>query len=63
MLAQKPWIVPIPGTTKAARLSENLGAVQLQLSAQELQDLDVAASSIQVEGERYPEALEKMTGL
>ncbi|PSL90466.1 aldo/keto reductase [Pseudomonas sp. R9.37] len=63
LLAQKPWIVPIPGTTKAARLSENLGAVQLQLSAQELQDLDVAASSIQVEGERYPEALEKMTGL
>lgn len=63
LLAQKPWIVPIPGTTKAARLSENLGAVQLQLSARELQDLDVAASSIQVEGERYPEALEKMTGL
>ena len=63
LLAQKPWIVPIPGTTKAARLSENLGAVQLQLSAQELQDLDVAASSIQVEGERYPEALENMTGL
>jgi len=63
LLAQKPWIVPIPGTIKAARLSENLGAVQLQLSAQELQDLDVAASSIQVEGERYPEALEKMTGL
>lgn len=63
LLAQKPWIVPIPGTTKASRLTENLGAVQLQLSPQELQELDVAATRIQVQGERYPEALEKMTGL
>ncbi len=63
LLAQKPWIVPIPGTTKASRLTENLGAVQIQLSAQELSDLDLAAANISVQGERYPEALEKMTGL
>lgn len=63
LLAQKPWIVPIPGTTKASRLTENLGALEVQLSAQELHDLDVAAAHISVQGERYPEALEKMTGL
>ncbi|WP_010172002.1 aldo/keto reductase [Pseudomonas sp. PAMC 25886] len=63
LLAQKPWIVPIPGTTKTSRLTENLGAVEVQLSAAELSELDVAAASIAVHGDRYPEALERMTGL
>lgn len=63
LLAQKPWIVPIPGTTKTSRLTENLGAVEVQLSATELSELDVAAANIAVHGDRYPEALERMTGL
>lgn len=63
LLAQKPWIVPIPGTTKTSRLTENLGAVEVQLSAAELSELDVAAANIAVHGDRYPEALERMTGL
>ncbi len=63
VLAQKPWMAPIPGTTKLARLEENLGAVDLQLSAEDLREIDEAASKIKVEGERYPERLEKMTGL
>ena len=63
LLAQKPWIVPIPGTTKLSRLDENLGALSVELSADDLREIDEAASKIQVEGDRYPERLEKMTGL
>jgi len=63
LLAQKPWMVPIPGTTKLNRLDENIGAVSIQLTAEDLQDIDVAAAKIKVEGDRYPERLEKMTGL
>jgi aryl-alcohol dehydrogenase-like predicted oxidoreductase len=54
LLAQKPWIVPIPGTTKLARLEENLGATALQLTAEDLRELETAASKIPVQGERYP---------
>ena len=61
--AQKPWIVPIPGTTKLNRLEENIGAVAVELTANDLRDIDAAASKITVEGARYPERLEKMTGL
>jgi len=63
LLAQKPWIVPIPGTTKLNRLEENIGAVSVQLTPEDLQDIEAAASKIKVEGARYPERLEKMTGL
>ena len=63
LLAQKPWIVPIPGTTKLNRLEENLGAASVELSAEDLRSIDAAASKIQVEGARYPEELEKRTGL
>jgi aryl-alcohol dehydrogenase-like predicted oxidoreductase len=63
LLAQKPWIVPIPGTTKLHRLDENLGSLTVQLSAEDLRDIDSAASKIAVQGARYPEKLEKMTGL
>jgi len=63
LLAQKPWIVPIPGTTKLNRLEENIGAVELELSDDDLREIDNAASKIKVEGERYPEQLQRMTGL
>ncbi|MGD0569382.1 MAG: aldo/keto reductase [Candidatus Sulfotelmatobacter sp.] len=63
LLAQKPWIVPIPGTTKLNRLEENIGAVSIQLTPDDLREIDAAASKIKVEGARYPEKLEKMTGL
>src|SRR5579862_4419706 len=63
LLAQKPWIVPIPGTTKPNRLNENIGAVAVELTANDLREIDSAASKIRVEGARYPERLEKMTGL
>lgn len=63
LLAQKPWMVPIPGTTKLARLEENLGAVAVELTAGDLGDIESAAAKIHVEGARYPERLEKMTGL
>ena len=63
LLAQKPWIVPIPGTTKLNRLDENLGAVKVTLSSDDLRAIDAAASAIKVEGARYPEQLEKRTGL
>jgi aryl-alcohol dehydrogenase-like predicted oxidoreductase len=63
LLAQKPWIVPIPGTTKLHRLEENIGAAAVELSPDDLRDIDVAASKIKVEGARYPEHFEKMTGL
>jgi aryl-alcohol dehydrogenase-like predicted oxidoreductase len=62
LLAQKPWIVPIPGTTKLSRLEENIGSVDVQLSADDLREIGLAASKVTV-AERYPEALEKMTGL
>jgi aryl-alcohol dehydrogenase-like predicted oxidoreductase len=61
LLAQKPWIVPIPGTTKRVRLEENLGAVNIQLSAAELRDIDSAASKIAIQGLRLPEAVLKMS--
>lgn len=63
LLAQKPWIVPIPGTTKLERLDENIGSVAVELTAEDLREIDSAASKIKVEGARYPERLEKMTGL
>lgn len=62
LLAQKPWIVPIPGTTKRHRLEENLGAAEIELTAVDLREIDAAASRITVQGARYPEHLEKMTG-
>ena len=62
LLAQKAWIVPIPGTTKRHRLEENLGAVNIQLTAEDLGEIDRAASQIEVHGARYPEALLKMVG-
>jgi len=63
LLAQKPWIVPIPGTTKLNRLEENIGAAAVELTPNDLREIDSAASKIKVEGARYPERLEKMTGL
>jgi aryl-alcohol dehydrogenase-like predicted oxidoreductase len=63
LLAQKPWMVPIPGTTKLNRLEENIGAAAVELTASDLRDIDSAASNIKVEGARYPERLERMTGL
>jgi aryl-alcohol dehydrogenase-like predicted oxidoreductase len=63
LLARKPWIVPIPGTTKLDRLEENIGAATVELTPDDLRDIDSAASKIKVEGARYPERLEKMTGL
>jgi aryl-alcohol dehydrogenase-like predicted oxidoreductase len=62
LLAQKPWIVPIPGTTKRRRLEENLGAAAIQLSADDLREIDRAASQIEVHGARYPQHLQKMVG-
>jgi aryl-alcohol dehydrogenase-like predicted oxidoreductase len=62
LLAQKPWIVPIPGTTKLHRLEENIGAAAVELTSADLHEIDSAASQISVQGARYPEQLEKMTG-
>ncbi|HTV82361.1 MAG TPA: aldo/keto reductase [Acidobacteriaceae bacterium] len=62
ILAQKPWMAPIPGTTKLSRLEENLGALSVELSASELREMSQGSAKIPVEGPRYPEALEKMTG-
>ena len=62
LLAQKPWIVPIPGTTKLDRLEENIGTVSIELTAEDLGEIDQAASQISVQGARYPEQLERMTG-
>ena len=62
LLEQKPWIVPIPGTTKLHRLQENIGAVDVELSADDLREINHAASKIKVEGARYPETLDQMTG-
>jgi len=63
LLAQKPWIVPIPGTTKLGRLEENIGAVAVELTSDDLREIVGASSKITVQGDRYPENLEKMTGL
>jgi len=62
LLAQKPWIVPIPGTTKLHRLDENLGAVKVELTENDLKQIDEAASKLKLEGARLPEAALKMTG-
>jgi aryl-alcohol dehydrogenase-like predicted oxidoreductase len=62
LLAQKPWIVPIPGTTKLHRLEENLGAVDVDLTNADLAEINAEASKIQIQGERLPEAALKMTG-
>ena len=62
LLAQKPWLVPIPGTTKLPRLDENIGALTVELTSDDLQEIDSAASKITVQGARYPEKLEQMTG-
>lgn len=62
ILARKPWMVPIPGTTKLSRLEENLGALSVELGADDLREIDQASANIPVEGNRYPEHLEKMTG-
>jgi len=62
LLAQKPWIVPIPGTTKLTRLEENIGSVAVELAPEDLIEIDAAASKLTAEGNRYPEHLEKMTG-
>ncbi|MFN8419484.1 MAG: aldo/keto reductase [Anaerolineae bacterium] len=63
LLAQKPWIVPIPGTTKLHRLEENIGAVSIELTADDLREIDSAASQITIQGARYPDELESKTGL
>jgi aryl-alcohol dehydrogenase-like predicted oxidoreductase len=62
LLAQKPWIVPIPGTTKLARLEENIGAAAIELTPDDLREIDSAASKITVQGARYPEHIEQLTG-
>jgi aryl-alcohol dehydrogenase-like predicted oxidoreductase len=63
LLAQKPWIVPIPGTTKLGRLEENIGAAEVELTSGDLREIDSAASKITIQGARYPEELERRTGL
>jgi len=63
LLAQKPWIVPIPGTRKLERLEENIGAVTVELSSEDLREIDSAVSKVTIQGARYPEELEKRTGL
>ena len=63
LLVQKPWIVPIPGTTKLNRLEENIGAAEITLTSEELNEINSALGKIKVVGERYPEELEKRTGL
>ena len=60
LLAQKPWIVPIPGTTKLHRLEENISAVQLVLSTEDLRDIEAAAANITVQGARYPAAMQRL---
>jgi aryl-alcohol dehydrogenase-like predicted oxidoreductase len=62
LLAKKPWIVPIPGTTKLPRLEENIGAAALDLTRDDLRDIETAAANVAVQGERYPESLQRMTG-
>jgi len=62
LLKQKPWIAPIPGTTKLSRLEENMGAVAIELTAEDLRGIDEASAGIALVGARYPERLEQMTG-
>ncbi len=62
LLAQRPWIVPIPGTTRLSRLEENIGAVDLDLGADDLREIDAAAAKVEVHGDRYPEHLQKLVG-
>jgi len=62
LLAQKPWIIPIPGTTKLSRLEENIGSLEIELTPDDLCKIDSAASKIAVQGDRYPEELNRMTG-
>jgi aryl-alcohol dehydrogenase-like predicted oxidoreductase len=62
LLTQKPWIVPIPGTTKLNRLDENIGSVAIEFTIDDLRDIDSAAAQITVHGDRYPEKLEQLTG-
>jgi aryl-alcohol dehydrogenase-like predicted oxidoreductase len=62
LLAQKPWIVPIPGTTKLHRLEENLGGASLKLTTEDLQKIEEAASKITIEGERYPQRMQQLVG-
>jgi aryl-alcohol dehydrogenase-like predicted oxidoreductase len=62
LLAQKPWIVPIPGTTKVSRLEENIAGADVELTAEDLREIDTAAAKITVQGARYPEQLERLTG-
>jgi aryl-alcohol dehydrogenase-like predicted oxidoreductase len=62
LLAQKPWIVPIPGTRRLERLEENIGAVDIELTADDLREIEDTASQITVQGARYPEHLERLTG-
>ena len=62
LLAQKPWVVPIPGTTKLRRLEENIGAVEIELTRDDLREIESAAAEIEIQGARYPEHLEQMTG-
>ena len=62
LLGQKPWIVPIPGTTKLHRLEENIGALAVELTSDDLREIDSAASKVTVQGTRYPENLEQLTG-
>ena len=62
LLAQKPWIVPIPGTTKLQRLEENIGAAALELTTDDLREIESAASKVTVQGDRYPEHLNRMVG-
>ena len=63
LLAQKPWIVPIPGTRRTSRLEENIGAADVELTAADLDEIAAGAEKIQVSGERYAEAMLRMTGL
>ena len=63
LLAQKPWIVPIPGTKRLSRLEENLGGAAVELSASDLAEIEAAAAAVKIQGARYPEAQEKLTGL
>ena len=62
LLAQKPWIVPIPGTTKLHRMEENIKATEIELTPDDLREIDSAASKIEIQGDRYPEKREQMTG-
>jgi aryl-alcohol dehydrogenase-like predicted oxidoreductase len=62
LLAQKPWIVPIPGTTKLERLEENLGAVDIKLTSEDLRDINNALAGVEVQGARYPKHLQELVG-